>query len=73
MGLDHRLLQAQEGRAAHGVRVQPLLELVQAVPHQQRRNLGFQALHEHALELLAQEGPHALNRLEHHVAGEAVG
>ena len=31
VGLDDRLPEPQEGRAAHGVRVQPLLELVQTI------------------------------------------
>ena len=73
VGLQYRLCQPQEGGGPHGVRVQPVLEGPQAVLHQQGRHLGAQALEEHSLQLPAHEGTHALDGLEHHIAGKAVG
>ena len=73
MGLDHRLLDPQEGCAAHLAGIQQLFHLPQIPFHQTGGQLGLGAGEEHLLQGLEQELAYALHGFQHHIAGEAVG
>ena len=70
---DDRALQPEQRGPAVGLGVQPLGELAQAAPLQQRPEPGRPGAGERLAQLPGGEAGGALERLQGHVAGEAVG
>ena len=73
MGLDDRLADAQQGRAAVFGGVHFLLERAQMRLDDQRGQLSGQGGHEYALNVLHDHVRDAFHHLKRHIAGEAVG
>ena len=72
MGLDDRLLCAQEGCAAVLLAVHLVLEASHAALEQQVGDLAAEVCQEHLLEHPQQHLGHALGQLEDDIAGKAV-
>ena len=72
MGLDDRLLCAEEGCAAVLLAVHLMLEAGHAVLQQQESQLSAQIFQEHLLQHPQQHPGHALGELEDDVSGKAV-
>ena len=72
MGLDDGLLNAEDRRAADGVRVELRLEFLETALQDEGRDFGHGGLHHDLFDVREERESHAFVGLEEDIAGEAV-
>ena len=73
MGFDDRAADPQQKGSSHLFSVHPFFEVLDLAREQHRPHLGQRGGEEHLLQFSGKELPHPLGKLQHHIAGKAVG